>query len=87
MAVRKFSGFAENDNIDKQVESLRNSLSKHMSIGDGKTTPFEVDKSSYTIAQYNSSRRLSGRLNEVWLNVVSGFGAEGCLPYQGQDDK
>ncbi|PON44875.1 SOUL heme-binding protein [Parasponia andersonii] len=86
IAIRKFSGFAKDDNIDKEVESLRNSLNKHLSsnnMSSNGTVPITVDKnSSYTIAQYNSSRHLTGRLNEVWINVVLGFTAEGCLPYQ-----
>ena len=82
IAIRKFSGFAQDDNIDKEVESLRNSLNKYLNNG---TTPIPLEKnSSYTIAQYNSSRHPFGRLNEVWINVVSSFTSEGCLPYQGE---
>ncbi|XP_062109481.1 uncharacterized protein LOC133820938 [Humulus lupulus] len=73
IAIRKFAGFAKDDNIDKEVDSLKNSL-----ITDTSTS------SSYTIAQYNSSRHRTGRLNEVWINVVSGFTAEGCPTFQGE---
>lgn len=73
IAVRKFSGFARDDNINKEVEALVNSLSKHL---DGSSATIE-DKGSYAIAQYNASRHLSGRLNEVWINV-SGPIAYGC---------
>ncbi|KAF7829332.1 heme-binding protein 2-like [Senna tora] len=72
IAVRKFSGFANDDNINKQVEALINSLSKYYGSSDT-----IQDKGSYSIAQYNSSRHLSGRLNEVWINV-SGPNAQGC---------
>lgn len=73
VAVRKFSGFAKDDNINGEMEALVTSLDK---IWSGKTATIE-DKSTYTIAQYNASYHLSGRLNEVWINV-SGFTAEGC---------
>ncbi|XP_038892072.1 heme-binding protein 2-like [Benincasa hispida] len=71
LAVRRFPGFAKDDNINKEIDALKYSLSKYL--------PESAAISEYTIAQYNSSRRLSGRLNEVWLDV-SGFTAEGCQP-------
>jgi hypothetical protein len=76
IAVRKFSGFANDDNVSKEIEALVNSLNKHLT---GKATMVE-DGSYYSIAQYNSSKHLSGRLNEVWINVY----AEGCPRYQGK---
>lgn len=78
IAVRTFSGFAKDDNINKEVEVLRNSLNLHFP---GNTSIPEYKK-SYTIAQYNSSHHQDGRLNEVWTNV-SGFNVEGCSNYQG----
>ncbi|XP_015894609.3 uncharacterized protein LOC107428572 [Ziziphus jujuba] len=77
IAVREFSGFAKDDNINKELEALKNSLNKQV---DGKTSMVE-DKSSYSIAQYNSSREPTERLNEVWINV-SGSAAEGCLNHK-----
>lgn len=74
MAVRKFSGFAEDDNVKKEMEALVASLIARPTAN--KALDANV---SYTIAQYNSSRHLSGRLNEVWIDV-SGFNVEGCLP-------
>lgn len=71
LAVRRFSGFAKDDNINKEIDALKSSLSKYL--------PKSSAISEYTIAQYNSSRHLSGRLNEVWLDV-SAFTAEGCQP-------
>ncbi|KAL5552840.1 hypothetical protein UlMin_040241 [Ulmus minor] len=79
LAVRNFSGFAKDDNIGSEVENLRNSLNTHLDIGKAVTLE---DKSSFTIAQYNSSRHQTGRLNEVWMKILSGFTAEGCPPYQ-----
>lgn len=89
IAIRKFSGFAEDGNIDKEVEALRSSLNKHLhsnsTSSNENTRPIMVyTTSTYTIAQYNSSRHRTGRLNEVWINIVSGFTEEGCLPYQGE---
>ncbi|EXB82508.1 hypothetical protein L484_027684 [Morus notabilis] len=78
VAVRSFSGFAEDDNVGKEVEGFWNSLNKH--VNKSWETPLVVDKSSFGIAQYNSSHHLTGRLNEVWVNVLSGFAAEWCLP-------
>ncbi|XP_050276577.1 uncharacterized protein LOC126718434 [Quercus robur] len=78
IAVRKFTGFANDDEINKEIEALVNSLNKQKS---GKAAILE-DKSYYSVAQYNASHHLSGRLNEVWINV-SGFTAEGCPNYQG----
>lgn len=74
VAVRKFSGFAQDDNINKEVEALVTSLNKHLTGN----APVLGDESSFSIAQYNASHHTSGRLNEVWM-VVSGFNAEGCL--------
>ncbi|KAK4263160.1 hypothetical protein QN277_028616 [Acacia crassicarpa] len=73
IAVRKFSGFARDDNINTEVEALRNSLS-------GKAATIQ-DKGTYAIAQYNDSRQISGRLNEVWINVSGPFG-QCCPPSQ-----
>ncbi|KAJ0038554.1 hypothetical protein Pint_22909 [Pistacia integerrima] len=73
VAVRNFTGFAKDDNVNKEAEALADSLNKYFS---GNTTAPQ-DKTSYTIAQYNASRHLTGRLNEVWMNV-SRFSAEGC---------
>ncbi|KAJ9169506.1 hypothetical protein P3X46_017693 [Hevea brasiliensis] len=78
MAIRKFSGFAKDDNVKKEMEALVTSLTKHPT---GNTVlDYNI---SYTIAQYNSSHHTSGRLNEVWIDV-SGFNMEGCLPKQGK---
>ncbi|KAF3431221.1 hypothetical protein FNV43_RR25951 [Rhamnella rubrinervis] len=74
IAVRKFYGFAKDDNVSMEFEALLNSLNKYL---DGHTSIVE-DKSSYTIAQYNASHHLTGRLNEVWISVLGT--KEGCLP-------
>ncbi|KAG6757134.1 hypothetical protein POTOM_037436 [Populus tomentosa] len=69
IAIRKFSGFARDDNISEEVEALGTSLNEHWN-------GTLENESSYTIAQYNASNHLSGRLNEVWM-AVSGC-ADGC---------
>ena len=79
IAVRKFTGFAQDDDINKEIEALVNSINEHLT---GKAAILE-DRSYYSVAQYNASKHLSGRLNEVWINV-SGFTAEGCPYYQGK---
>uniref|UniRef100_A0A2N9IPW3 SOUL heme-binding protein n=1 Tax=Fagus sylvatica TaxID=28930 RepID=A0A2N9IPW3_FAGSY len=79
IAVRKFTGFAQDDDINKEIEALVNSINEHLT---GKAAILE-DRSYYSVAQYNASKHLSGRLNEVWINV-SGFTAEGCPYDQGK---
>ncbi|EEF34460.1 heme-binding protein 2 [Ricinus communis] len=76
IAVRNFSGFAEDDNVKKEMEGLVASLTKHST---GNTAVIN-DTSSYTIAQYNSSHYQSRRYNEVWIDV-SGVNIDGCLPH------
>lgn len=72
VAVRKFSGFAADNNINKEVESLVNSLEK-LQLGDS----VALNKHQYSIAQY-TPRLTVGRLNEVWMDVGSAFIKEGC---------
>lgn len=77
MAVKKFAGFAKDDTINKEKEALV------ASIHNSRKTAVLNDQNSYTVAQYNASWHLSGRLNEVWMSVL-GFSAEGCPSYQGK---
>ncbi|XP_014523172.1 heme-binding protein 2 [Vigna radiata var. radiata] len=68
IAVRKFSGYANDHNINKEIEALVTTLNKQ-SITIQDTT-------SYIIANYNaSSHNTTQRLNEVWINV-SGIGTQ-----------
>lgn len=65
VAVRKFSGYARDDNIVKEAEKLALSLSR---------SPWANSTSSkspqaYSIAQYNSPFRIIGRTNEVWVDI------------------
>ncbi|KVI05667.1 uncharacterized protein LOC112524268 [Cynara cardunculus var. scolymus] len=69
VAVRRFSGFAGDDNIYKERSLLSFSLAKSL-ILNGKNVSISDDKSSYSIAQYNASSHLSGRVNEAWINVI-----------------
>lgn len=71
VVVRKFSGFAGDDNITKEVAGLVTSLSQSNS------TAILEDKNAYAIAQYNSSSHPVDRLNEVWMRVA-GNATEGC---------
>ncbi|XP_024196385.1 heme-binding protein 2 [Rosa chinensis] len=68
IAARKFPGFAKDDDINEEFETLVSSLNKHLNGKPG----ILKEKSSYTIAQYNASYHVSGRLNEVWMDL-SGF--------------
>ncbi|KDO57533.1 hypothetical protein CISIN_1g035540mg [Citrus sinensis] len=62
IAVRKFSRFFKDDNVNKEVEVLMNSLNLHFM---GNTSILEdKKKKSYTIAQYNSSYHQARHLNE-----------------------
>ncbi|KAI3733479.1 hypothetical protein L6452_12922 [Arctium lappa] len=69
VAVRTFSGFAGDDNIYEERSLLLFSLAKS-SILDGKNVSISAERSSYSVAQYNASSHLSGRVNEAWINVV-----------------
>lgn len=68
VAVRKFTGFAKDDHFHKEFETLVKSLNNHLNG----TPAILEDMGSYAIAQYNASYHLSGRLNEVWMDL-SGF--------------
>ncbi|KAK3439910.1 hypothetical protein EUGRSUZ_B00246 [Eucalyptus grandis] len=73
VAVRRFSGFAKDENIVREAEKLASSLSR---------SPWANMTSSessyaYSIAQYNSPFRVIGRVNEVWVDVVAP-GSNGC---------
>ncbi|KAF5476764.1 hypothetical protein F2P56_003468 [Juglans regia] len=73
IAVRKFSGFARDNNIVKEAEKLGISLNR---------SPWANSTSSeksnaYSIAQYNSPFRIIGRVNEVWVDIDAS-GLDGC---------
>ncbi|KAI3516188.1 hypothetical protein L1887_15099 [Cichorium endivia] len=70
IAIATFSGFAQDDNIYKERSSLHLSLAKTFTLH-GKNVTVSEDKSSYSIAQYNSSSTLSGRVNEAWVNILA----------------
>lgn len=73
IAVRKFSGFARDNNVIKEAEKLAISLSRSTWAN---STDILV-KNAYSIAQYNSPFRFIGRINEVWADV-DGSRAPGC---------
>ncbi|XP_030519469.1 heme-binding protein 2-like [Rhodamnia argentea] len=74
VAVRKFAGFARDDNIDGEMEALVASLDNYTS---GRIAM--DDKNEFAVAQYNASHHLSGRLNEIWLDVGTPV-ADKCQP-------
>ncbi|CAN0893176.1 hypothetical protein LINGRAHAP2_LOCUS17995 [Linum grandiflorum] len=63
LAVRKFSGFAGDDNVKKEVDALASSLKISSTMVGGYN-------GSYAVAQYNASRHLTGRVNEVWIDLT-----------------
>lgn len=67
VAVRKFSGFARDDNIVKEAEKLATSLNR------SPWANFTTSESSYaySIAQYSSPFQIFGRVNEIWVDVES----------------
>ncbi|KAK9027711.1 hypothetical protein V6N11_067534 [Hibiscus sabdariffa] len=74
IAVRKFAGYAMDDNVEKEKDALVSSLGKRL---ERPMQGMENRYYNYSIAQYNASKHPTGRLNEVWMDV-SGFAAEGC---------
>ncbi|KAL6007088.1 hypothetical protein ACLOJK_032584 [Asimina triloba] len=74
IVVRKFSGFAEDDNTVEEAEHLLASLTRSNSNSTNNTLILE-DEYPYAISQYDSSSHLEGRVNEVWMNVL-GYGGE-----------
>lgn len=70
IVIRTFSGFAQDDNIYKERSSLVFSLTKSL-VFNGRNISVSEDKSSYSVAQYNSSSHPSGRVNEVWINLLA----------------
>lgn len=62
VAVRKFSGFANDERIVKEAEKLATSLSR---------SPWAQSKTrrGYSIAQYNTPIRIVNRKNEVWVDI------------------
>ncbi|PIA61795.1 hypothetical protein AQUCO_00200057v1 [Aquilegia coerulea] len=77
VAVRKFSGFARNDTISKEVQALVTSIGRLQTSYSAEL----LDKSSYTVAQYNASFHNVGRLNEVWMNATR-ITTGGCQSFQ-----
>ncbi|KAG8378813.1 hypothetical protein BUALT_Bualt07G0023900 [Buddleja alternifolia] len=65
IAVRKFSGFARDNNIVKEAEKLAVSLSRSRWANSTSTQ----SGYAYSIAQYNSPFKFVGRVNEVWVDV------------------
>ena len=73
VAVRKFSGYAKDENIAEEAKRLADSLSRSPWANLSSTE----SNYSYSIAQYDSPFQFIGRTNEVWADIkVSG--ADGC---------
>lgn len=64
IAVRKFPGYARDDNIVKEATKLAVSLSRSPYVN------FTSESScAYSIAQYDSPFHFIGRVNEVWADI------------------
>ncbi|KAH6770621.1 hypothetical protein C2S52_015424 [Perilla frutescens var. hirtella] len=74
IAVRKFSGFARDNNIVKEAEKLALSLSRSEWANSTSTQ----SGYAYSIAQYNSPFKIFSRVNEVWVDV-RGSETNGCI--------
>ncbi|GFP90731.1 heme-binding protein 2 [Phtheirospermum japonicum] len=75
LRLRKFSGFARDNNIVKEAEKLAVSLSRSKWANSTSTQ----SGYAYSIAQYNSPFKFIARVNEVWVGV-SGSEKNGCKP-------
>ncbi|KAK6148348.1 hypothetical protein DH2020_019260 [Rehmannia glutinosa] len=73
IAVRRFSGFARDNNIVTEAEKLAVSLSRSQWANSTSTQ----SGYAYSIAQYNSPFKFISRVNEVWVDV-SGSERDGC---------
>lgn len=67
IAVRKFSGYAQDRNVAQEAEKLAISLKKS-DIAKDATYPV-AGGDSYAIAQYTSPFQFWSRVNEVWVNI------------------
>jgi hypothetical protein len=65
IAVRSFSGYAQDQNVIEEAEEL--ALSLRRSPWANSTN--HPSKTAYSIAQYNNPYRVIGRVNEVWFDV------------------
>lgn len=65
VAVRKFSGFARDNNVVEEAEKLATSLGR----SPWANSTSADSKYAYSVAQYDSPFRLIGRVNEVWFNI------------------
>ncbi|WCJ36101.1 SOUL heme-binding family protein [Euphorbia peplus] len=71
VAVRKFSGYAKDDNIIEEAKRLAESLSRSpLANATSADSHF-----AYSIAQYDAPFRFIGRVNEVWADI------NGCGDY------
>ncbi|XP_065875146.1 uncharacterized protein [Euphorbia lathyris] len=65
VAVRKFSGYAKDDNIIEEAKRLAESLSRSP-LANATTADSNF---AYSIAQYDAPFRFIGRVNEVWADI------------------
>jgi len=73
VAVRKFSGYAKDENVAREAKRLSVSLSMSPWVNVTSTE----SNCSYSIAQYDSPFQFIHRTNEVWADITAP-GANGC---------
>ncbi|KAJ6339753.1 hypothetical protein OIU77_007657 [Salix suchowensis] len=73
VAVRKFHGYAKDENVAGEAKRLAVSLSRSPWFNSTSTE----SNYSYSIAQYDSPFHFIGRANEVWADIKAP-GANGC---------
>jgi hypothetical protein len=71
--VRKFSGYAKDENVAREAKRLAVSLSMSPWVNVTSTE----NNCSYSIAQYDSPFQFIHRTNEVWADIKAP-GANGC---------
>ncbi|KAJ0105566.1 hypothetical protein Patl1_18080 [Pistacia atlantica] len=75
VAVRKFSGFAKDENIVREAEKLAISL-RRSPWANGTSSDSDY---AYSIAQYSSPFQFIGRVNEIWVDIDAS-GIDACKP-------
>ncbi|KAF9667896.1 hypothetical protein SADUNF_Sadunf15G0070800 [Salix dunnii] len=73
VAVRRFPGYAKDENVAGEAKRLAVSLSRSPWVNSTSTE----SNYSYSIAQYDSPFHFIGRANEVWADIKAP-GANGC---------
>lgn len=81
VAVRSFSGFALDEIIAKEANSLETSLRKSPWANVSMGSDYKGNRDAYTISRYSVSPMKHGaRKNEVWVTLNGPFITDSCEP-------